>query len=117
MKPEMPVAADLRTDGDFFRGASGRERTPDGFEREGMPRTKFHDAAIKVLRKVDFYARRLYDDEFSWFSGEYEIIQRHAARRPRDDFEDRDADRRPGDGHRPALPQAPGRSARLLRGC
>lgn len=74
MKPEMPVAADLRTDGEFFGGLLAAKELPDGFEREGMPRTKFHDAAIKVLRKVDFYARRLYDDEFSWFSGEYEII-------------------------------------------
>lgn len=74
MKPEMPVAADLRTDGEFFGGLLVAKELPDGFEREGMPRTTFHDAAIKVLRKVDFYARRLYDDEFSWFSGEYEII-------------------------------------------
>ena len=74
MKPEMAVAADLRTDGEFFGGLLAARELPDGFEREGMPRTRFHDAAIKVLRKVDFYARRLYDDEFSWFSGEYEII-------------------------------------------
>jgi hypothetical protein len=39
-----------------------------------MPKIQFHDAAIKALRKCDFYARRLYDDEFSWFSGEYEIV-------------------------------------------
>jgi hypothetical protein len=74
MKPEMPVAADLRTDGEFFGGMLAARELPDGFEREGMPRTQFHDAAIKVIRKVDFYARRLYDDEFSWFSGEYEIV-------------------------------------------
>lgn len=76
MKPEMPVAADLRTDGEFFGGMLVAKELPDGFEREGMPRRLFHDAAIKVLRQVDFYARRLYDDEFSWFSGEYEIISR-----------------------------------------
>ena len=74
MKPEMPVACDLRTDGEFFGGMLVAKDLPDGFEREGMPRVKFHDAAIKVIRKVDFYARRLFDDEFSWFSGEYEII-------------------------------------------
>lgn len=74
MKPEMPVAADLRTDGEFFGGLLVAKDLPDGFEREGMPRTKFHDAAIKVIRKVDFYSRRLFDDEFSWFSGEYEIV-------------------------------------------
>jgi hypothetical protein len=74
MKPEMPVAADLRTDGEFFGGLLVAKELPEGFDREGMPRTAFHDAAIKVLRKVDFYARRLFDDEFSWFSGEYEIV-------------------------------------------
>ncbi|HEV3028760.1 MAG TPA: hypothetical protein VG457_14370 [Planctomycetota bacterium] len=74
MKPEMPVAADLRTDGEFFGGLLVAKEPPPGFEQEGLPRTKFHDTAIQALRKVDFYARRLYDDEFSWYSGEYEII-------------------------------------------
>lgn len=74
MRPEMAVAADLRTDGEFFGGLLVARDLPDGFDREGLPRTKFHDAAVRVLRKVDFYARRLFDDEFSWFSGEYEII-------------------------------------------
>jgi len=74
MKPEMPVAADLRTDGEFFGGLLVAKDPPPGFEQEGLPRTKFHDTAIQALRKVDFYSRRLYDDEFSWYSGEYEII-------------------------------------------
>lgn len=74
LKPEMPVAADLRTDGEFFGGLLAAKELPSGFEQAGLPRTQFHDSAIRVLRKVDFYARRLYDDEFSWFSGEYEII-------------------------------------------
>jgi hypothetical protein len=37
-------------------------------------RFRFHDAAIYLLPRLEFYARRLYDDEFSWFSGEYEIV-------------------------------------------
>ncbi|HLY12314.1 MAG TPA: hypothetical protein VKW04_23635, partial [Planctomycetota bacterium] len=73
-RPDMPVAADLRTDGEFFGGLLVARNLPEGFASEGLPRIHFHDAAIKVLRKVDFYARRLYDDECSWFSGEYEII-------------------------------------------
>jgi hypothetical protein len=74
MKPEMPVAADLHTDGEFFGGLLVAKDVPPGFEMEQMPKIQFHDAAIKALRKCDFYARRLYDDEFSWFSGEYEIV-------------------------------------------
>jgi hypothetical protein len=74
LKPEMPVAADLRTDGEFFGGLLVAKDLPPGFEKEDLPRTKFHDTAIPVLGQVDFYSRRLYDDEFSWFSGEYEII-------------------------------------------
>jgi hypothetical protein len=73
-KPEMPVAADLHTDGEFFGGLLVAKEVPPGFGTEGMPKIQFHDAAIKALRKCDFYARRLYDDEFSWFSGEYEIV-------------------------------------------
>ena len=74
MKPDMPVAADLHTDGEFFGGLLVAKDVPPGFETEQMPRIQFHDAAIKALRKCDFYARRLYDDEFSWFSGEVEIV-------------------------------------------
>ncbi|MBI3856988.1 MAG: hypothetical protein HY293_14975 [Planctomycetes bacterium] len=74
MKPDMPVAADLLTDGEFFGGLLVAKDLPPGFESEGMPRIEFHEAAVKALRKCDFYARRLYDDEFSWFSGEYEIV-------------------------------------------
>ncbi len=74
MKPDMPVAADLLTDGEFFGGLLAAKELPPGFESEQMPKVQYHDAAIKVLRKVDFYARRLFDDEFAWFSGEYEIV-------------------------------------------
>jgi len=72
--PAMPVAADLLTDGEFFGGLLAARDLPAGFESEDMPKVRFHDAAINVFRKCDFYARRLYDDENSWFSGEYEIV-------------------------------------------
>jgi hypothetical protein len=74
MKPDMPVAADLLTDGEFFGGLLAAKELPPGFESAQMPKVRFHDAAVKVLRKCDFYARRLFDDEFAWFSGEYEIV-------------------------------------------
>jgi hypothetical protein len=72
--PDMPVAADLLTDGEFFGGLLVAKDEPKGFESEQMPRMFFHEAAIKVLRKCDFYARRLFDDENSWYSGEVEIV-------------------------------------------
>ena len=72
-RPELPVAADLHSDGEFFGGLLVARELPPGFETK-LPRIRFHDAAIQAFRKVDFYARRLYDDEFSWFSGEYEIV-------------------------------------------
>src|SRR6185436_11846842 len=72
-RPELPVAADLHSDGEFFGGLLVARELPPGFEKK-LPRIRFHDAAINAFRKVDFYARRLYDDEFSWFSGEYEIV-------------------------------------------
>jgi hypothetical protein len=74
MKPDMPVAADLLTDGRFFGGLLVAKDLPAGFENEQMPRRDYHDAVLPVLGQLDFYARRLYDDEFSWFSGEYEIV-------------------------------------------
>ena len=72
--PAMPVAADLHTDGGFFGGLLIAKDLPDGFEVEGMPARLFHDAALKVFRKCYLYVRRLWDDEFSWYSGEYEIL-------------------------------------------
>jgi hypothetical protein len=74
MKPDMPVAADLLTDGEFFGGLLAAKDLPPGFESEQMPKVRFHDAAIQAFRRCDFYARRLFDDEFAWFSGEYEIV-------------------------------------------
>jgi hypothetical protein len=75
--PEMAVAADQYLDGEFFAGflaAPPEEAAPvrDRFATE--TRFRFHDAAIDLLPRLRFYARRLYDDEFSWFSGEYEIV-------------------------------------------
>jgi len=75
--PEMAVAADQYLDGEFFAGflaAAPNETTAvrDRFAAE--TRFRFHDAAIDLLPRLRFYARRLYDDEFSWFSGEYEIV-------------------------------------------
>jgi len=74
MKPDMPVAADLLTDGGFFGGLLVARDLPPGFEVGRMPKRDFHDAAIRAFPRCDFYARRLYDDEFSWFSGEYEVV-------------------------------------------
>ncbi len=72
--PDMPVAADLHTDGEFFGGLLAARDLPEGFEDERMPRILFHEAAVRALRKCFFYVRRLYDDECSWYSGEYEIV-------------------------------------------
>jgi hypothetical protein len=75
--PEMAIAADQYLDGEFFAGllvpAPGHESAMrERFARE--TRFRFHDAAIDLLPRLGFYARRLYDDEFSWYSGEYEIV-------------------------------------------
>lgn len=73
-KPDLAVAADLHTDGEFFGGLLVAKEVPPGFETEDMPRTAFQDAATKALKQVDFYARRLFDDECSWYSGEIEVV-------------------------------------------
>ena len=77
LDPAMALAADQYLDGEFFAGllvpAPGEEEAV----RQRMAsatRFRFHDAALDLLPRLSFYARRLYDDEFSWFSGEYEII-------------------------------------------
>lgn len=74
LHPDMPVAADLLTDGEFFSGMLVGRTIPAGFESDQLPRYRFHDVAAQTMPRCDFYARRLYDDEFSWFSGEYEIV-------------------------------------------
>ncbi len=64
LTPEMAVAADQWTDGEFFLGA-----VTDG-DFAGAIKFNVHDRAIGAR----VYVRRLFDDEFSWFSGEYEIL-------------------------------------------
>jgi hypothetical protein len=76
--PSMPVAADLHEDGSFFGGILVAPEPPEGFEERGLSRRTFHDAALRVFRKCQLYIRRLWDDEFSWFSGEYEILSERA---------------------------------------
>jgi hypothetical protein len=72
------VAADAWTDGEFFGGLLVSRDVPPGFDVEGMPKRLFHEAAVGALRKVFWYARRLYDEENSWFSGEIEIVSAYA---------------------------------------
>lgn len=80
--PDMAVAADQQLDGDFFSGVLAVEA---GAVDEAIARFRdeikhgFHDAALELLPRARFYARRLYDDEFSWFSGEYEIVSTQLA--------------------------------------
>lgn len=70
---EPALAADLFLDGEFFGGLFVGDRAPLGFEGE-VPRRLFHETAIRALDGVAFYARRLFDEEFAWYSGEYEIV-------------------------------------------
>ncbi len=69
LTPEMAVAADQWLDGDFFAAAVAGV-SAEAFH--GAIKFDIHDHAIAA--KPDVYVRRLFDDEFSWFSGEYEIV-------------------------------------------
>ena len=69
--PEIAVAADQWLDGDFFAGFLAGDPGP---AFAGALKIQYHDRAIAALPAFRLYARRLFDDEFSWFSGEYEII-------------------------------------------
>jgi hypothetical protein len=73
-KPEMLAAADQHTDGGFFGGCLAARELPAALEGEEIPKFRYHEAALKVWRKCDFYARRLFDFESSWYTGEYEIL-------------------------------------------
>jgi hypothetical protein len=76
----MAVAADQYLDGEFFAGLLVPIPGEEAAVRDRLAhetRFRFHDAAIDLLPRLSFYARRLYDDEFSWFSGEYEIVSSH----------------------------------------
>ncbi len=70
--PEAAIAADRYLDGGFFDGLLAADRPPAGLE--DAPRFRFHDRAVAALADARFYARRLFDEEFSWYSGEYEIV-------------------------------------------
>lgn len=65
-----PVAADHFMDGAFFGGLVAGAPAPD------VPLYARHRAALDALGDALFYARRLRDDEDSWFAGEYEILSR-----------------------------------------
>lgn len=73
-KPELLAAADRHTDGGFFGGCLAARELPKELDGETIPKFRWHEAALKVWRKCDFYARRLYDFENAWYSGEYEIL-------------------------------------------
>jgi hypothetical protein len=66
------AAADQYLDGGFFAACVASDRPPDALR--GLRRFELHEAALRTLPDVDFYVRRLLDDEASWFSGEYEIL-------------------------------------------
>ena len=76
-KPEMLAAADQHTDGGFFGGCLAAREVPKALDGETIPKFRWHEAALKVWRGCDFYARRLYDFENSWYTGEYEILTVH----------------------------------------
>lgn len=72
---EAPVAADQYLDGAFFQGflsTDGEAALAPDFR--DVPKYRLHEIALSRLDRVHFYARRLFDDENSWFSGEYEIL-------------------------------------------
>ena len=69
--PEMAVAADQALDGDFL-GLAVAGEPGDAFA--GALKLQLLDRALAAMPKLRFFARRLFDDEFSWFSGEYEIV-------------------------------------------
>jgi len=69
------IGADRTLDGEFFGGLLAAGEVPAGWD--DVPRYRFHDRAIDSIRQVHFYARRLFDEEFSWYSGEYEILSVH----------------------------------------
>jgi hypothetical protein len=74
--PRMAVAADQWLDGDFFDGFLAGE-VEGAFA--GAIKWQFHDRAVRELPRARVYARRLFDDEFSWFSGEVEILSAELA--------------------------------------
>jgi hypothetical protein len=74
--PEMAVAADQALDGDFL-GLAVAGEPGDAFA--GALKLQLLDRALAAFPRFRFVARRLFDDEFSWFSGEYEIVSTELA--------------------------------------
>ncbi len=75
---DAAVAADQYLDGEFFSLALGFDAA-EGAARareilRGASKGELFDRALRLLPEARFVARRLFDDEFSWFSGEYEIL-------------------------------------------
>lgn len=75
--PQVVAGLDPFTDGRFVQAIvavprSGREMLARAYR--GAARRDFHDISLGLLDKLAFYVRRLYDDEFSWLSGEYEVL-------------------------------------------
>lgn len=75
-RSDHAIAADLYLDGEFFGGVLAADDVPPGWgeSEHSVPRYQFHDQALKSLRWCAYYARRLFDEEHSWYSGEYEIL-------------------------------------------
>lgn len=71
--PVVALAADLHLDGAFMGGLFAADDLPPGFDGK-IPRYRFHDEALRAVRWVRFYVRRLMDGEASWYGGEYEIL-------------------------------------------
>lgn len=71
-----PVAADLYLDGGFFHGFLAFSDPPGEIAEEfrDIGRARFHEIAVELLPRLHLYVRRLFDDEASWYSGEYEIL-------------------------------------------
>ena len=75
--PATVVGADRFTEGVFFRGLAA---VPAGASTEPFEtgrRHEFHEIAVSRLGELDFWARRLLDDEAAWYSGEIEILTLH----------------------------------------
>lgn len=72
LAPDAAVAGDQWLDGELVGGLVAGA-APDAFAR--AIKFTLHDRSLDALNAgARFIARRLFDDEFSWFSGEYEIV-------------------------------------------
>jgi hypothetical protein len=79
----VAVVADAFTDGAFCGALLAAPEERLGALRDrfaDVPPYERHRRALEALPDVTFYARRLRDDEDSWYSGEYEILSRGLAR-------------------------------------